>query len=626
MQEKYSELLKAKCSPDSYRKLMRIDNPHLHQFIARYAELCNPASVFVRSDSPEDARYIKEKAVEVGEETGLHLEGHTVHYDGYFDQARDKEKTKFLVTKDLDLGANINSLDREAGLREINDLLKASMTGKEMFVLFLCLGPVDSAFSIYAVQLTDSAYVAHSEEILYRGAYRVFEEKGQDLKFFKYAHSAGELESNVSKNVDGRRIYIDFAENIVYSVNTQYAGNTVGLKKLSLRLAIRKADKEKWLAEHMFVMAVRGRGGRKTYFTGAFPSFCGKTSTCMVKAESIVGDDIAYLRKREGKIFAVNVERGIFGIIKNVNAEDDPLIWEALQTPGDVIFSNVLVDQGVPYWQGDGREIPEEGINFSGQWRKGKVDEKGAEIPRSHANARYTVKLESLKNCDPELNNPDGVEVKGIIYGGRDSDTCPPVFESFGWAHGVATIASSLESETTAATLGKEGMRKFNLMANLDFLSIPVGKYIQNHLDFPAGLKKAPSIFGVNYFLRDESGDYLTGMQDKRVWLKWMEGRIHGETGAIETPIGFVPEYEDLKRLFKEVLDKDYSGGDYRKQFTIRIPENLAKIGRMEEIYKTKVTDAPAVFFGIFRKQRQRLEEAKAQHGEYVAPTAFRDC
>jgi len=279
MEEKYIELLKAKCGKENYEKLVALNNPKAHIFIAKYVELCNPRSVFVRTDSSDDIQYIRDKAKELEEEVPLLIDGHTVHFDGYFDQARDKENTKFLVTRDLDLGSGINSIDREEGLREIQELLRNVMNEKEMFILFLCLGPINSEFSIYAVQITDSCYVAHSEDMLYRPAYEVFKSKGPSIDFFKYVHSAGELENKASKDVDKRRVYIDFLENIVYSTNTQYAGNTVGLKKLSLRLAIRKADREKWLAEHMFVMGVYGPGKRKTYFTGAFPSACGKTST-----------------------------------------------------------------------------------------------------------------------------------------------------------------------------------------------------------------------------------------------------------------------------------------------------------------------------------------------------------
>ncbi len=624
MMERYVKLLKEKSGQKNYEKLLVLNNPEIEYFIAKYAELCNAASVFVRTDCSEDIQYIRNKAKEQKEEIPLSIDGHTAHFDGYFDQGRDKECTKFLVTKDMNLGQGLNSIDREKGLKEIHQLLNNSMSGKEMFVLFLCLGPVNSDFSIYGIQLTDSAYVAHSEDILYRPAYEAFKKNGSDIDFFKYVHSAGALENNVSKNVEEKRIYTDFIENKVYSINTQYAGNTLGLKKLSLRLTIRKAGEENdWLSEHMFIMGVYGPNNRKTYFTGAFPSFCGKTSTCMVVGENIVGDDIAYLRKREGKAFGVNVERGIFGIIKNVNSKDDPLIWEALTNPGEIIFSNILVKNGISFWDGDGKDIPEEGVNFSGKWFKGKKDDKGNQIPYSHPNARYTIKLETLKNCDSELENSKGVEIRGIIYGGRDSDTWPPVFESFNWRHGVITIGASLESETTAATLGERGVRKFNIMANLDFLSIPIGKYIKNHLDFAKDLNTPCLIFGVNYFLKDANGDYLTGMHDKRIWLKWMELRVHNEVEAIKTPIGLFPKYEDLRRLFKDILNKDYTQEDYLKQFTVRIPENLAKIERIVKIYKTEVPDTPAILFEIIDEQKARLQNIKIKYGNYVPPNLF---
>jgi len=617
------KILKEKCVDGNFEKLTQLNNPQILNFITEYVELCNPDSVFVRTDSKADIDYLRQRAKQLQEERALNTPGHTIHFDGMLDQARDKANTKFIVTDKIKLGAHINTIARDEGLEEMRGFLKDIMVGKQMHVLFLCLGPVNSDFSIYAVQLTDSAYVAHSEDILYRPAYESFKAKGKDIPFFRYVHSAGDLENNVSKDVDERRVYIDILENIVYTTNTQYAGNTVGLKKLSLRLAIRKADQEGWLAEHMFLMAVGGPNKRKSYFTGAFPSACGKTSTCMVQGEHIVGDDIAYLRKKDGKVYAVNVERGIFGIIKDVNAQDDPLIWDVITSPGEVIFSNVLNKDGNSYWQGDTRAVPDNGVNFSGVWTKGKKDASGKEIQHSHSNARYTIPLKPLKNCDQALEAPEGAQIKGIIYGGRDSDTWPPVFESFNWAHGVITMASSLESETTSATLGQEGVRKFNLMANLDFLSIPVGKYIQNHLDFANDLVKIPTVFGVNYFLRDKQGNYISGKQDKRVWLKWMELKVHDEVQVIETPIGYLPEFKDIQRLFKEVLDKDFSKDNYDEFFKIRVKENIAKINRIIEVYKTKVTDAPQQIFKILDEQKQRLEQAQQKFGDYIKPKQF---
>jgi len=617
-------LLKEKCGDKNYKKLEALKNPALLDFVASYVEHCNPASVFVRTNAPEDIKYIREKAIENGEEKKLSLAGHTYHFDSYHDQARDKANTKYLLPPDVQLGADIRSVDRSAGLEEMNNLLKNIMAGKEMYVAFFCLGPTNSPFSIPAIQITDSSYVAHSEDILIRKGYEMFKKLGETDKFFKFVHSAGELEAGVSKNIDKRRVYIDLEDNIVFSANTQYAGNTVGLKKLAMRLAIKKASYEGWLTEHMFIMGVHGPKNRVSYFAGSFPSACGKTATAMLEGETVVGDDIAYLRNIEGKIRAVNVECGMFGIIRDVNPEGDPLIWEALNSPGEVIFSNVLVtEEGKPYWLGDGRKIPEKGINYSGEWFIGKKDAKGQEITHSHKNARYTVRLSELKNCDPKLDDPKGVELAGIIYGGRDSDTTVPVEQAFDWNHGILMKGATIESETTAATLGKEGVRKFNLMANIDFLSIPMGRYINNNCDLGNSVKKPPNIFSVNYFLKDKDGKYLNGVKDKHVWLKWMELRIHGDVSAIKTPTGHIPEYSDLKKLFKEVLGKEYPREEYTKQFTLRIPENLEKIKRITNIYKTKVPDAPHVLFEALEAQKQRLEAVRDKLGDYISPEAL---
>lgn len=596
-----SELLQGKCGEENYKKLEALKNAKLLEFVAKYVEHCNPDSVFVRTDSEADAQYIRNKTIESGEEHKLKIEGHTYHFDGPKDQARDKAQTKYLLPPDVKLGENLNSTDRDAGLAEVHDFLKNSMQGKEMYVCFFCLGPTNSDFSLSAVQITDSSYVAHSEAILYRSGYEQFKKVKEG--FFRFVHTAGELENGVSKNVDKRRVYIDLQENIVFSTNTQYAGNTVGLKKLSLRLAIAKAAKEDWLAEHMLVMGVHGPKNRVTYFTGAFPSACGKTSTAMLGGETIIGDDIAYLRSKNGETYAANVEAGIFGIIRDVNSEGDPLIWEALTTPGEVIFSNVLITDGTPYWLGDNREVPDKGINYAGEWTK------GSDTKHSHPNARYTISLSVLGNRDPKADDSSGVPVGGIIYGGRDSDTWVPVRQAFDWTHGIVTMGAAIESETTAATLGQAGVRKFNLMANMDFVSIPLGKYIANYLEFGQKLKKAPGIFAVNYFMRGQDGNYLTGIKDKAVWVKWMELRVNGDVEAIKTAVGYIPHYADLKKLFKEVLGKDYTEDQYKEQFTIRVKENLAKIERIKGIY-AKIKDVPEVLFKTLEAEEQRLKDA----------------
>ena len=616
-----NELLKEKLTTENYDKLTAPDNPKMHDFIADAIELTSPATVFVCTDSPEDIAYIRELAIKTGEERPLNVPGHTCHFDGYYDQARDKAKTKYLLPPGSNLGESLNSIEKSTGVKEVRSFLKDSMVGREMLVCFFCLGPADSDFSIPCVQITDSPYVAHSETILFRTGYEQFRKIGSVPDFFRFIHTEGEMENCVSKNIDKRRIYIDLEENLVYSTNTQYGGNTIGLKKLALRLAINKASKNGWLAEHMFVMGAHGPGGRVTYFTGAFPSACGKTSTSMIPGQTIIGDDIAYLRKKDGKVRCVNVEKGIFGIIRDVNSEDDPVIYEALTSPIEVIFSNVLIgENSKPYWLGMGRELPTEGINHSGKWQTGKTDADGNEITASHRNARYCLNILDLGNRDPLIDDPDGVPVGGIVYGGRDSDTWVPIEQAFNWTEGIIIKGASIESETTAATLGKVGVRTFNLMSNLDFLSIPLGRYIQNNLDFARDVDNPPLIFSVNYFLRDKDGKYLNGMADKKVWILWAELRVNGDVEAIETPTGLIPKYEDLEKLFKDHLGKEYAQADYARQFTIRIPENLAKLDRVENIYKQKVSDTPQILFDTFAEVRKRLKKAQDKYGRYIPP------
>jgi phosphoenolpyruvate carboxykinase (GTP) len=621
----YLEAIRPKTSESDYQKLCAITNPKVYEFIAKSSDLCNCKKIFICSDSAEDIAHVRNQAIATSEEAVLTLQGHTIHFDGMHDQGRDRQATKYLVPRGISFGKALNQIDRQEGLAEVKRLLRDSMKGRTMIVRFISLGPPNSVFTILGLQCTDSWYVAHSEDLLYRPGYEVFRQSEPNREFLRVLHSAGKLTDNMtSAEHEKKRIYIDHMDSTIYSVNTQYAGNSVGFKKLAFRLAIRKANYEGWLAEHMMIMGVHGPGGRKTYFSGAFPSACGKTSTAMLPGETILGDDIAYIRDIGSVARAVNVESGIFGIITDVNPVDDSLIYKVLTSPGEIIFSNVLVKDGKPYWIGMGSKLPKEGTNFSGEWHEGKTDANGKEIPPAHKNARYAVALKALENCDPELENPMGVELSGILYGGRDAKAYVPVQQSFGWEHGIIAYGASLETETTFATVGQEGVPEINMMSTQDFISIPLGQNVSNNLEFGKKLKKAPLVFGVNYFLRDkDNGKFLNSPQDKHVWIKWMELRVHGEAGAIRSPTGFLPKYEDLRKLFNRVLNKDYSKEDYVNQFTIRVPENLAKIERVQRFYQENVTDTPAELFEILDKQRQRLVEAKERFGDYVSPESF---
>ena len=612
-----------KMNDQNLAKLQALNNAHVLEIVEKYVDLCKPSKVTVITDAEEDIAYARQLALRSKEETPLAIDGHTVHFDGPRDQARDRVNTKILLREGQKISERLNTGDRETCLQEIFSLLDGAMAGKEMLVLFLCLGPVNSRFSIPALQITDSAYVAHSETILYRSGYEEFKRLQGSLEFFHFVHSAGELENGVSKNIDKRRMYIDLEGNRVLSLNNQYAGNSVGLKKLALRLAIQKAHKEGWLTEHMFIVgATPANKDRVTYFTGAFPSACGKTSTTMIPGQTIVGDDIAYIRSdQEGRVRAVNAEQGVFGILEDVNPVDDPLLYEEITTPGEMIFSNILVNDAKAHWLGMGPNLPNEGTNYAGRWRQGDKDEAGDEIKLAHKNARITVRLEEFENVDSKLHDPHGLPISGFIYGGRDSDTNPPVLQAFDWSHGIF-LGASLESETTAATIGKIGVRNHDAMAIMDFLVIPLGTYLENLLRFGESLEEQPKVFRVNYFLKKD-GAFLNQKVDKKVWLMWMEGRVHGEYEAILTPAGWIPRFGDLQALFKQVFEREYSKVDYEEQFAVRILGQLEKLDRIETIYR-KEADVPEAFYLQIEQQRERLATAREKYGqETINPSAF---
>jgi phosphoenolpyruvate carboxykinase (GTP) len=627
---RYAPLLRNKMSETSIRKLAALENEKLFDFIGEYIELCQPDSVYMCDDGDADAEYLRKKSVELGEESPLSRQGHTIHYDGYDDQGRAPGATKNLVPKeDIPLMQSLLPMDREVGLPEVRGILKGIMKGKEAIVKLSCEGPVLSPFSIGCVQITDSFYVCHSEELLYRRGYEHFMKMADRDKFFRFVHSAGRLDPRgCSIDLDKRRIYQDLDDMVVLSANNQYAGNSVGLKKHAMRLAIRLSGKEGWLCEHMFIMAVQNeKKARSTYFCGAFPSACGKTATAMLPGEKIVGDDIAYFRNINGEFRAVNVERGIFGIIKDVNAEDDPVIFRTLQTPGhEIIFSNVLTGpDNHPYWLGMEVTTPKKGKNHSGDWFEGKKDADGILIPLAHSNARYTIRLGYLENIDLTYEDKNGVLVEGIIYGGRDSDTSCPIEESLDWESGIILKACTLESETTSATIGQEGVLAPQPMANLDFISYPIGQYFMNNIRFVEGMKKVPPIFAVNYFLRDKAGHFLTNKMAKKIWLHWAELRVHDEVGAYRTPLGYIPRYEDLQPMFREYLDEDFPKDVYLELFKFRIDPWIAKLSRAFRFYEKTAPDCPENLFSTWRDTIHKLEHARSKYGHFITPGEYQE-
>eukprot|EP01105_Mastigella_eilhardi_P016462 TRINITY_DN3764_c0_g2_i3.p1 TRINITY_DN3764_c0_g2~~TRINITY_DN3764_c0_g2_i3.p1 ORF type:complete len:672 (-),score=212.95 TRINITY_DN3764_c0_g2_i3:101-1816(-) len=567
---------------------------------------------------------VRRMSVERHEEAPLATPGHTIHYDGLADQGRDVMSTATLLPKGQKLSQGLNVVERDSGLKKIFGLMDGVMQGKTMIVCFFCLGPLASSFTVFALQITDSFYVAHSELILYRNGYQDFFDR-RPSNFMYFMHSAGELdERHTSKNANKRLVYIDPVEERVFTINNQYAGNSLACKKLALRLAIYRANHADWLAEHMFLSGYSPmKGGRITYMAGAYPSACGKTATAMITGSSIVGDDIIYTKVGPaGEMRAVNVERGMFGIIRDVNNVDDPQIFKALMAPREVIFSNVLIHEGKPFWSGCGMKIPKEGFNHVGHWKDTMKDSAGRHIPPSHPNSRFTLALETLDNVDPHLHDPAGVHVQAVLYGGRDSNDTVPIAQTFNWEHGVF-VGATIESETTAATIGKVGVRTASPFSNMDFMIVPLSVYIKNHFRFGRTLKQQPKVFSTNYFLRNAQGKFTNTKLDKRVWVLWAEGRVHGEFGGRRTPIGIIPLYEDLRDLFTQIFPgRVYTEAEYDEQFSIRAKNLLSKYERSRQMYATE-EGMPHEFYAVLYGIIAQLNDVRAKHGDVIPPTAF---
>jgi phosphoenolpyruvate carboxykinase (GTP) len=328
---------------------------------------------------------------------------------------------------------------------------------------------------------------------------------------------------------------------------------------------------------------------------------------------------------QDGTLRSINPEKGIFGIVQDVSWESDPHLMEALREEGaEVIWSNVLIDdQGVPHWVGNGEEHPAKGVNFQGEWWEGKTDENGKPIPLSNPNARCTVANKSIGNYNAEAaEDPKGVEVRVITYSGRDSDTMPPVWVARSADRGVV-IGASILSAATATEVGARGVRR-QPWANEPFIAGPLAHYMDAQFAFFGSdrLKHRPIIAGLNYFLTDgarggKSNQLLGEKRDVKAWLGWLELRANGDVDAIETPIGFIPKYEDLRELFAGI-DKEYPKELYDKQFSFYVDNIIGRIDLQEEAYQRE-QNTPSKLFEIYEEQREGLEALKARYGPIVS-------
>jgi len=623
------EVFAERLAPEQLSRLKPFKNEAVLGKIANAIVMCDPDHVFVNTGSDDDKQFIRDMALQKGEEQALPMKGHTIHFDLKEEQGRIIDRTYYIANEDELVSSLALRMSRPEALQTVRKDMAGLMKGMTMIIGFYSRGPVGAQVSNPAMEITSSAYVSHSAEMLYRNIYADFEKEVQRAgHFYTNIHSEG---LNRPEDLPDARVLMDRSHRTTYSYKCTYAGNTLLLKKGNHRFSVDRSVYEKRaleLSEHMFITGIDGPGGRITWVTGAAPSGCGKTTTAMA-GNHFVGDDLAQMWIAEdGTIRSVNPEAGIFGIVEDVNQEGDPLLMKCLRQPGtEVIWSNVLIDaNGTPHWVGDGEESPADGRNFQGPWKKGMVDKNGKPVPLSHPNARCTLSSTALGNYSPEAENPAGVETRIITYSGRDSDTMPPVWATRNADQGVV-IGACIVSAATATEVGATGVKRAP-WANAPFIPGALGDYMDAQFKFFGSNRiaadKKPVMAGLNYFLthgaRGGEGKKLLGeKKDVKAWLAWLERLAHKDVEAIETPIGYLPKYEDLKKLFKEIIDKAYPQELYDKQFSLYIDNIVGRIDLQLGAYE-KEENLPARLFEVLKEQRKGLIALREKFGPIVSP------
>ena len=622
------KLFKQKMDAEHLDRIQKIKNKEARLKIANAIAMCQPDQVYINTGSKKDLQFICALALEKSEEAKLPLDRHTIHYDLKEEQGRIIDRTFYLTNPDDLVSSLANKIDRLEALADIRDKMSGIMTGMTMIVGCYLRGPLGAPVSNPALEITSSAYVAHSAEILYRNIFGKFDDQVDRVgHYYANIHSEG---LNRPEDLPNARVYMDRSHLTTYSINCTYAGNTLLLKKGNHRFSVDRAIYENRgheLSEHMFITGIDGPGERITWVTGAAPSGCGKTTTAMA-GNHFVGDDLAQMWiDNNGSVRSVNPECGIFGIVEDVNWEGDPKLMQCLREPGtEVIWSNVLIDEhGVPQWSGNG-ENPNKGVNYQGPWEMGMVDTNGKPVPVSHPNARCTLSSSALDNYAPSAEDSRGVETRVITYSGRDSDTMPPVWVAKSPAHGVV-IGACIVSAATATEVGATGVRRAP-WANAPFIPGSLGDYMDAQFKFFCSQKitdkNQPIMAGLNYFLTHEarggsSNKLLGEKRDVKAWLAWLERRAHGEVEIIDTPIGYLPRYNDLKILFKQIIAKDYPENLYEKQFSLYIENILSRVELQIGAYR-KEQNIPEKLFEILEDQRLGLLEWQEKYGSIVTP------
>ncbi len=522
-------------------------NSHVIAWVEEQVRLCQPDRVVWCTGSEAEKIALQDAAVEQGILLRLNpekLPGCFYHRSNPNDVARVEQSTFICTPHAEDAGPTNNwSAPREMYAR-LRGLVDGAMRGRTLYVVPYLMGPAGSPMTKVGVELTDSLYVVLNMRIMTRMGEVAWEHLGESDDFSRGLHCLLDVHPD-------RRYICHFPQdNTVISVGSGYGGNVLlGKKCLALRLGSYLGRDEGWMAEHMLLLGVEAPSGQKSFIAAAFPSQCGKTNFAMMvppvrfKGWKIwtVGDDIAWMRPgADGRLWAINPEAGYFGVAPGTNGRTNPNATSLIQR--DTIFTNVaLKPDGTVWWEGHDEPAPAECLDWQGRPWTPASTEKAA-----HPNSRFTAPMSNNPMLAPEVLDPRGVPVDAIIFGGRRATTVPLVFEAFNWSHGVF-LGATMGSETTAAATGTVGQVRRDPMAMLPFCGYNMGRYFRHWLDMRKQIQFPPRIFHVNWFRRDADGRFLwPGFGDNMRVLRWILDRCHGRAGAHETPLGWVPRWEDF--------------------------------------------------------------------------------